>query len=485
MSDPKAPAARRPMSIADATVIASIGSLATIFLGVVQSKVTAVLLGPAGVGELAELRQIVMTAVVPLGVFNGAPFVALLAEAHGRGDDQAAQRVYDVLSTTAIAAGVVIGALVVLVGVQSMPHAGVALALAALGGVVGVWKALPSQALVALHELRTSTIITVVGALVSAALVCWGTYAYGVVGQLATAAAAALVTWPFGMVLARRAHPALRTVPLPRIEWAPLRRALSIGAATMISGFAIQGSLSVVRWALHRSGGVEENGQYQAAWLVGTSYLALILGGLGNVAFPRYAAAPTAAALEGHVEEAGRFVMRIAPPFVLFAIAVRVPIVRILYSGRFDQTSEVLGIMMAGDVSKALSYVQAGPLLYRGHLRTFVVTELVAGAAQAAATLILVPRFGAIGGGWAGTLSYVIYAVVTAFLVEKACDIRVNRWRTLGSVVFAAGAAACVWLTDGRPWLQAALGVAAAVLAYRAGLVRALVERLRRLVGRG
>lgn len=484
MTASKAPTARRPMSLGDATAIATLGSLATILVSVTQSKVTAVLLGPEGVGELAELRQIATTILVPMGIFNGAPFVALLAEANGRGDCDGAQRVYDVLSTVAVASGLVLAAAVVVFGAASMPNATLALLLSGIGSAAAVWRGLPSQALLAFQEMRTSTLISVLGSFVSAAFVIAGTYAYGVVGQLAGFALAAAATWPLGMAMARRAHPGFRMLPRPRLEWSALRRAVTIGGATLICGFAAQASLSVVRWALHRSGGPEENGQYQAAWLVGSGYLTLVLGGLGSVAFPRYAAATSREALEAHVEEAGRFVMRVAPPFVLFAIAIRVPLVEILYSGRFGETADVLGIMMAGDVSKSVAYVQAGPLLYRGHVRALILSETITGVLQGVVALLLVPRLGAVGGGWASTISFIVYALVTVLIVERACGIRVNRSRTLASLVFAVAAVLCVRLTAGRPVLQAALAVAAAIQAYRAGLLHAAVAKLRSKLGR-
>jgi O-antigen/teichoic acid export membrane protein len=414
--------------------------------------------------------------------------VALIAQAHGRRDDAEVQRTYDVLGTVAILTGLVLCGVVVVVGPAFMPHeprAMLAFGLAAIGAAAGVWRTLPSQALLAVHQIRASTVITIVASFLGAVLICAGTYAYGVMGQLVATAGAALVAWPVGIAIAKRAWPIVRMTPRPRIDGAVLRKATAIGGASLVAGLSMQGALSIVRWALDRTGGTEDNGQYQAAWLVGTNYLTVVLASLGSVVFPRYAAADGPAALEASVEEAGRFMMRVAPPVVLIGIALRAPAIRVLYSDRFGPAAEVLGIMMAGDVAKAVAFVQAGPLLYRGHVRTFIAGEVISAAFQAVAALVLVPRLGPLGAAWACTLNYVLYAIASAYVVERACGISVNRKRTWASVLFAAFAVGCVYATSGRLVAQVALLAVAVVLAHRAGLLRAAWGRARRLLGRG
>src|SRR5262249_6873907 len=160
-------------------------------------------------------------------------------------------------------------------------------------------------------RIPASTGINVLGSVIGAVLACGGTYAFGVRGQLAATAAAALLTWPLSIVLAQRAYPSLRMTPRPRIRRDVLRAAFAVGASMLLATLAQQLSLSATRWALDRHGGTEANGQFQAAWLIGTNYLTVVLGSLGSVIFPRYAAAQDPEALAAIVDEAGHFVMRV------------------------------------------------------------------------------------------------------------------------------------------------------------------------------
>src|SRR5205823_6565510 len=104
-------------------------------------------------------------------------------------------------------------------------------------------------------------------------------------------------------LLARRRDPLVRLRP----GWDAgfVKSAFTIGAVSIVSGYAAQGLLSSVRATLQHAGrghlGAEYNGNFQAAYAIATTYISAILAGVGNFFFPRFAAAENEHALEREV----------------------------------------------------------------------------------------------------------------------------------------------------------------------------------------
>lgn len=487
--DANAAAAARTPSRGLAAAIALAGALVGTFASIVRGKVTAHVLGPVGVGVSAEVLQIVATAMVPLAMLGGPALVQRVSPSFKRGDHDDVALAYASASTGMAAVTLVatLGATLAARAVFPAPWGAEAWPLVLPAGLATGLLAvalLPSQTLVAMGEIATATRLQVLNALVQMALVCAATWRFGLTGQFVAMLLSALVLMPLGQRLGRRAVPTLSWRFSLRFDPKYGRDALTLGLASMVAGFSAQGAMSVVRLSLEHRGGPALNGQFQAAWAIGSTYFALMLGSLGSYAFPRFAAATDAASLGREVDETARFVLGVVPPAVLLLVGTRDLAVWLLYSSRFGEAAPLLGMLSVADASRAMVWVLLGPLLYRQRLGHFVLSEVYANGVFALAAWLLVPRVGLMGVGWAYAFMQVTTLMIAPFLLRQACEVRVS-WRVVAAALGASTMAfAGQWATLRWPASRALVLAVAGLWAWRAGLVTAAWAKLRARLGR-
>jgi PST family polysaccharide transporter len=467
-----------------------IASLASAVFSILRSKVTAVALGPAGIGITAEIQQLVTLANVPTSMMLGPALVSGVAEARARGDFDKVSRLYASAWTGVLVVSGVAGVLAVVAGYFFLPDPwGRRLwpltILAAVGALLSSLRMIPPQMLMASGRLRRMTVIALFAGGIETALICSAIAWYGLTGQFVAFALAPLLLLPLTLALARS--------DLHEFSWRPRWgfsrdfgiTAAKVGAASLVAALAMQSLLTVARWTLEKHGGPDLNGQFQAAWAIGTTYFSLALGGLGSYFFPRYAAARDPSELATEVESGAQFVLRIAPPAVLLLIGARDLVVHALYSHRFDPAIELVGVLLVGDVAKGIAWVQSGPLLYRGKIGAFLGLELFGSLTTIVGTIVLVPRFSLLGVGYASVLATFAYCFLSALVLHRSCGVRpsAKRLALIAACTLLAGGA--LYATRlGLPGRLLVLGAALA-LAYRSGLIRSMTEgavaRFRRL----
>jgi O-antigen/teichoic acid export membrane protein len=460
-------------------------SAVTIVTAVARSKVSAVVLGPEGVGQVAAVQQIAQLALVPLSLATGASLVS--AFARERASPAGSQRIYDTTATVLAGGGAVLGALALGLAAATLgpsdPHLVPVAGVAVAGAVLHQGAALPSSALRARGDLRSAAVVGIGWAVVSTIATIALIPAFGVAGSfVGSLTASLLLTVAFAGFWGRRL-PDLRLWPRPRVDPDHLRTTLSVGSASLVAAAATQVTLSVIRWTLLDHGGHAANGQFQAAWALGATYFGTVLSGVGAGLFPRYAAA-AAEDLDREVRAGLDFVWRTAPPVILVALAARSEAMRLLYSGDFDLAARIVGWQMVGDLAKASSWLFAGVLLYRGHARAYALVELVGGGLLSAGAMAFVPRFGPIGTGYGYVAAYLVYLGWTAWVTSRACGVSVP-WRHLGATVaFTLLAGALLILTDHVPLANLPIGLGGGVLLARTPLAASGWARLRRALGR-
>jgi O-antigen/teichoic acid export membrane protein len=476
------------MSIGVAALLGLVSSVATAFLAIARSKVTALVLGPVGIGMSAEITQLVTMANAPVGLTSGPSLIGAVAEAREKKDPAGVDAAYQTSLTGTLILSVVGGLAAVLMGFWLLPEPWGAsvwplTALGAMTAVVTAWSGLVAQLLTAAGKLRLLAIVGVLTAAVGTVLVVIGTFFFGLAGQFVGVAIAGVASLPIAWAVTTRALPGVVLRPRWRFDGPYARRALHVGVATLVAGVTTQAILFSIRWSLEARGGPALNGQFQAAWSIGGTYFALVLSSLGNFSFPRYAAAPTPSALEGEIRTAVKFILRTAPPIILIAIAFRVEIVRILYSHKFDDATDLLGLQMAGDLAKAVAWAQAGPLLYRGKVNAYLVTEIVGATLMIGTSLALIPLFGLVGVGYAYISTYVAYLIVTALIVKRACGVTLGVSRLLTTIAMTAALLAALYAVSAHPYARYAVAGVAIVWAARAGIFARVWSRIATRLG--
>lgn len=461
VDDLAAPGAQPPPSAGDdapaigmgtAAALGVLSSGASLVFSIVRSKVTAIALGPAGIGKVAEVMQIVTMANLPATMMTGPALVSGVAEAARRGDRVEVERIARTATTVAVGASIVGGIIAVVAGYWLLPapwgrSAWPFTILAAAAALFTAWAAIPQQILTAHARLTRLTVVRLLMTSSAVALLCAGTLLLGLTGQFIALAVSAAIGVPIAGFALRR-ELGFFAMPSRAVDVAFVRRAFAIGATAFIAGCAGQGVLFTVRWTLEANRGTEANGQFQAAYAIGATYFGIVLDGIGTYVLPRYAAAQTSAELAREMDAAARFVFRMAPPAIFAAIAMRALLIRALYSHRFDAANDLVGLQMVGDMARSIAWVQASPLLYRNRIRAFLITEAFAAVMVAGGCLILVPRYGLDGVGYAYLIMWVGYAILTAIVVAKSCDVPFAGRRLVITLALTAAAYIVLRLTN-------------------------------------
>lgn len=459
-------------------------SLAAVLGGILRAKATALALGPDGFGTAAAVVQITSLFFVPLGLVTGPALVSALARARERGES--GQTYHDTAATLVLAGGTALGVLSVGAGAfvfrNEGPHLILFTGLAAVAALMDPLTRVTNASLLARGDVRRYAIVMASTSAIVAVVAAGATAAAGLPGQFVAAAVI-----PFLLLLAfgpiwQRALPDLRLLPRPTLDREYLREAAAVGVATLLTGAAMQASLSAIRWALWQHGGAEANGQFQAAWTVGSAYLGIMLQGVATGVFPRYAAA-TLESLPAEVDAASKFVFDAAPPIILIAIAVREPAMHLLYSSEFDVAGQLAGYQIAADFARALSYVYGGVLLYRGEVRAFMVTELIGAGMFALTSVLLVGRFGAVGAAYGYAVTYALYVVLSAVVLARVAKVPVRPYALLAVLLFTAASSGAVTACIEWPWLRWPLLLIGGVWATQTGIAALVWGRLRSRLG--
>src|SRR6185295_18235192 len=117
---------------------------------------------------------------------------------------------------------------------------------------------------------------------------------------------------------------------------------------------------------------------FQAAYAIAATYFTAVLAGVNQYYFTRYATARTTEELAAEVHASASFVLRYTPILAFFAITFRDVVIHVLYSSRFSLAIDMLGLMLAADILRAVSWSYGGPLPMRGRVRAFLLSETTA-----------------------------------------------------------------------------------------------------------
>lgn len=418
-------------------------------VGLLQVKVVAVLLGPAGVGliGLYTAATNLLGAVTGLGLQGSA--VRAIAQAQGKDDPLAVARTIRMLRQLVWATGLLgwLGSIALALPLsrlmfESTQHAW---ALAVLGGML-LLTAVSNGQLGLLQGLRRIGDIArvQVAAAVLNTVVTIGLYAWlrqsGIVPVLLVNAAITLLcSWWF----ARRVD-----VPKVAMDWSTAiseaKPLLGLGVAMMWSGVLTLVLDLYTRTLISRNLGVDAAGIYQAAWALSGLFAGFVLGAMGTDFYPRLTSVihDRAAAVRA-VNEQTDIGILLAVPGLLATLAFSDLVVSALYSAKFASAADVLVWMVLGVFGRVLSWPMGFILLSLGAGRWFMATEAIFIAIQAALATWMIPQYGVIGAAYAFALCYLLHTLGMAWVGHRLIGFRwsgsvVETMAVSGLLVFSA-----------------------------------------------
>ena len=401
-------------------------SVINILVGLLRMKVAAVLLGPAGVGLIGLLTNVVATASGVAGLGVGTVGTRQIAEAAGQDDQQQIWLVRRALFWLTLGLAALGGASFWMLRrvlaehlLGNVSHAD-ALGWLSVAVALGVAAASQGALLNGMRRIGDIARVSVWSAMVSTAGAIAAIWWLGPGGIVIYVLAAPVASFILGHWYVSRLPPHAR-LPAPwqamRAQW---RTMLHLGLAFMLAGLASTVGQLMVRSLVQRDLGVDALGHFQAAWAISMTYTGFVLGAMGTDFYPRLTALiQDPAAANRLVNEQTEVALRLAGPVVLAMLALAPWVIRLLYSAEFADAAQILRWQVLGDLLKVASWPLGFILLAAGQGKTFMATEWLAMVVFVAMTFVGLPLLGLGATGVAFLGLYVVYLVVVHRLARR------------------------------------------------------------------
>jgi O-antigen/teichoic acid export membrane protein len=434
-------------SILKATAVLSSASVVSVVMGLVSAKVSALLLGPEGLGYMGLLQSLVSLIGLLLAMGVGVGLVRAGARALAEKDLQkeAALRGGAWLlcwMLGAVAALLLISLRTPLSRVMlgDVQHSdAIIFVLAAL--LFNLAAGIQISTLNAHHRVnelaRVGMLTGVLGVGVNV-LIIWLWRAQGIAWAVL---ATTFVSWSVSFYFARRHTPAPRMhLSFPE-KWASALRLLRFGApytASLLAGTGAQLALPVL--VLHLLGR-NDVGFYRAATAISVNYLGFLITAMTQDYYPRLSAAGDQSALGRLVNDQYRLVLLLGGPIILAMLALVPYLVPLLYTREFTPTVALLEWQLIGDIFRFAAWTMAFVVLARSGSLAYFCIELVGGASLLAFSWFGMRWFGLEGLGIGFLLSAVIYYLVCWIILRRTMELR---WTKENVLIFLTISAAAI-----------------------------------------
>lgn len=407
-------------------------SVVSVLIGLVRTKVAALVLGPAGIG-LVGLAHGLITMVAAFASFGlGNVGTRQIAEAGDNAAVVAAAR--RAMTIAAAALGLLGGVALYLlrepVALWVFEDRSWArnVGWLALGVALLVGTYLQNAVLTGLRRIGDLARVSVWSAVLATTLGIGALLVWREDALLFFVLVSPAVTFAVGAWFVARL-PRSRT-PSPRIgELAPHWRALArLGLAFTVGAAASTAAQLAVRALVQRELGPVALGHYQAVLMISMNYIGFVLTAMAADYYPRLTAAirdPEAA--RRTVNQQAEVALLLSGPMLIGTVALAPWLVPLLFSGEFLPAVEILRWQILGDLMKIATWPLGFLLLAGGHGRAFVAVEVGAAVVFVAATALALERFGPIAPAIAYLTMYLAYAVIVFALARRSIGFAPSR----------------------------------------------------------
>lgn len=446
-------------------------SLINIAIGVVRTKIMAMLLGPAGVGLMGLYGSILelTTSIAGMGVNSSG--VRQIAEAVGSNETEKVARSAVVLRRISIFLGLLGAALLAVFSgpVSTLTfgndqHAGAVslLSIAVFFSLVSGGQGALIQGMRRITDMAKMGILgTLFGAIISITVVYF-LREEGLVLSLVLIAAMSLITsWWYS----RKIHLHTPSVSASQVgqEAAAM---LKLGFAFLSSALLMSGAAYAVRLIIVRKVDFEAAGLYQAAWALGGLYIGFILQAMGADFYPRLTAiVKNHAECNRIVNEQAHVSLLLAGPGVIGTLTFAPLVIAIFYTSKFEGAVEILRWLCLGMTLRVISWPMGFIIVAKGVQNIFIFAEVAWTAVYLGLAWPCVSVYGLKGAGIAFFGSYVFHVIMVYVIVRKLSGFRCSTENLKTTALFLAfiGIVFCSYYALPPLW-AVAVGTLAALL---------------------
>jgi enterobacterial common antigen flippase len=422
-------------------------SLLNVAIGMVRTKVMALLLGPAGFGLFGVYNSIATLAQTLAGMGVNSSGVRQIAEAAGSGDERRIAETSQVLHRVSFVLGL-LGALLMAVlarpvAVITFGNSAHTATVAGLSGIVFLMLLSGGQSarIQGLRRIAVLAKVSVVSALGGTLLSIPLVYFLRERGILPALIAVAATTLAASWWYSRQIP--VDSVSVSRVELRQESAALlKLGFAFMSSGLMTMGVAYVVRITVLRKVGMEATGMYQAAWTLGGLYVAFILQAMGADFYPRLTACiANRQAANRLVNEQVEIGLLLAGPGVLATLTCAPLAIALFYSTRFLPAVEILRWICLGTLLQVVTWPMGYIIVAKARQALFFWCEAAWATVSLALAWVCVSYFGLKGAGIAFFGSYIFHGVLIYGVIRRLSGFRWSAENAKRCLIFFVGTA--------------------------------------------
>lgn len=478
--------------------------LVTIVVGLLKFKAVALILGPTGVGILGLYLSVMQTFSTVASFGLGSVGTRQIVSAQVDGGENAVGRTRRSLFWGTLLLGL-IGACIFWISSEwiskyllSDKNRVTEVKWLAIGIALTVATGSQLALLRGFRRVGDIATINVAASVLGAGFGIMAVWFFGEIGLVALVLIAPAVTFSVGLMFVNRigppAGPSLKPAELAR-EW---RIMVGLGFPFMLSTLVTTSGLLLVRSSVQRELGTDALGHFQAAWIIGATYLSLVLGAMGTDYYPRLVAVirdPHSAV--DLVNEQTEIALLILGPMLLALLGSVSWVVQLLYSPQFGPAADILRWQLLGDILKVMSWPLSFVILAAGAGKTYILTETLGMCVFVAVAALFQRHIGVTATGLAFLASYSVYLPVVWWVSARRIGFYWSRAVRFQALLLLAAACIVVMASRHSESLGLVCGFVGATMMGVWALMRlssmtgatghlgrlaALVEKLRKLL---
>jgi PST family polysaccharide transporter len=454
--------------IAKSTGIFGGSQLLNMLLGMVRTKLLAVLLGTAGVGMTGMFQSItdLMRSITGLGLSFSA--VKDIAEAGQSDDEERIGATVTMLQRWLWLTGIV--GMLLTIGFSPLISRYVfgnedqilsicLLSFCVLAGTVSSGQLALLQGFRKIAHMAQSSLYGALGGLVTAVPLY---LLFGMKGIVPALLVMALVGLFFTWLFARRIHYTKVTQSWKQTA-SKGKSMVKLGLYTVASGLISTLTLFLMRSYILNSDGVSHVGLFQAVWSVSSVYMGGILTSMAADYFPRLCRLNhDNEQVVRFTNEQTRFVLLVSTPLIVALLLVAPPILELLYSNSFHGAATLLRWQILGTFMKVMVWPLGFILLSKSKGPRFLLVEAFWYLAYYFITRFFWDEYGLDAAGIAYVAAYLLYIPLVYFLVKPLCGFRFewrNKYLLLLYGAFVLGAFVVTECVHGKLLIGVGVGI--------------------------
>lgn len=406
-------------------------SVINIVIGLVRTKIIALLLGPAGIGLVSLYTGLMSTATAVTTMGIGTIGTRQVAEALSHEDERAVAVVRRAMFWGALllasAGALVVWSLREVLAIRVLGGAEHATLVGwlALGVALSVAGASQGALIQGMRRIGDLARLSVYGSLLNTVLGVALLWRWGQAGLVAYVLIGPLVNFLLGhWYVSRLPKVASNDISMQEMthQWQTLLR---LGIPFM--GAGLVGALVQlwIRVTVGNTLGAESLGHFQAAWTISMQYIGFVLAAMGADYYPRLTGV-----INDHqaatrlVNEQTEIALLLSAPVFIAMIGLTPWVIHLLYSSAFLPAVDVLRWQILGDVLKVASWPLGFVILAAGAGKTFFWTETLVLVLMGGLIAGLLPIIGLQITGIAFLACYAALLPLVYFLAKRRIDFK-------------------------------------------------------------